>query len=190
MKNSKCIRILLLILVLLPLQVWAGFKPASPIKIYVTAEKNADGYTEQGVQDSVKDLRDSIRKKTDWWRQVDKPEDAQIVLEIQSREYAPNVSMQSNWNPATYRTELVSISEYRIFSELIAGTYSLPMKGISINSSASLGTWRRAAGDLLYVTEQWVKSNYDQLISNTLKGAADPVPSVSTDPVPTSPVEN
>ena len=107
MKKRMQTLLFFLVIALFPHHVRADFRPATPIKIFVTVQpqtpnvhltSETSSYIDPNLSESLAHLQNSIRSKKDWWTLVDKPEDAQTLLTLQTRIFTANVDRGAKYS--------------------------------------------------------------------------------------------
>jgi len=132
-----------------PAHAAASAGPA-PVRIYVFATPPAAESTpteeEQGLQDSVRDLEELLRKKKGFVVAASADE-AQVVVEIFNRE--ERNAAQGGFGGASFTKFRETIVRVRVK----AGTDQSELKGVG------QGSWGSAAKDLVERLQKWVKNH-------------------------------
>ncbi len=156
------------------------FRPPAPLKVYCVAQESEEGFRKPGVEDSARDIQESLKKKKDWFIPVASREEAEIVLEVFDRFEEPSGRVKSEWQEysKTYKTE--EMDDYVVKAELIIGNYSQELVGKSQEEWA-YGLWRMAAGNLVSQLEKFIETNYEKIRSGNLQTTPPKSKSVAAD---------
>ena len=156
------------------------FRPPVPLKVYCVAHESEEGFRNPGVEDSARDIQESLKKKKDWFISVATREEAEIVLEVFDRFEEPSGRVKSEWQEysKTYKTE--EMDDYVVKAGLIIGNYSQEIVGKSQEEWA-YGLWRMAAGNLVSQLMKFVETNYEKIRSGNLQSTPPKSKSVATD---------
>lgn len=130
------------------------------ISVYVTSVGASDGMTDPNKenQDTVKDLRDSLKGKKNVVP-IDKRDEATIVLVVQSREKA-----QITASPMGAILGSGPSRDCTVRVKFIYKTTESELSGSAAGGTMSSGgAWSKAAGKVAKQVEQWIEANKDQV---------------------------
>ena len=143
------------------------------VNVYVQA--GSGGFAANGANDTALDLRKALLGKNRTLRVVESPEQADLVVRIDSsndRKETGSVSTYANQSKdgksgsaTTYANEKTI---HVLHGTLIAGEFQMPLQDESALS------WRLAASDMASDVDHWAKENHDKLMEKRLSnhGAA------------------
>lgn len=126
----------------------------TPVTIYVTTPAQEQGFTDPSKErlDSLKDLRDKIRKAKKLLTLVESPEEATIILELLDREQqwkrtTAGVLFGTPWGHQRKR----------------AITVRLRVGEFSSDFTSEKAKYSQAAGDVVNQIQRWVVANQAKL---------------------------
>jgi hypothetical protein len=116
-------------------------KPETPFAIRVFTAQ-----TDTPTQDSTGDVRRAVEKKPDWFRLVENEADADIVLELVSRDFSQDKALVVRGRLTT-----ANLSGAPIVGQCIPGVFDIG------------GPWKSAAGDMVKRVQNFARESYDEL---------------------------
>lgn len=121
-----------------------------PVPVFVTSVGAANGFTDPNKdnQDTMKDLRDSIKGKKSLTL-VDRREDAAIVLTVMNREKAQTTA-------SVFGAARDCIVRIKFIFKDFETEMSASAQGGTVSSG---GAWGKAAGKVAKQVEEWVVAN-------------------------------
>jgi len=161
---------------LAPMAVAATQKqPAAAAKVFVFAKGDTSGFVDKNsreLSDSVKDVQQQLRKKKNWLALVDSKEQAHIVLEVLARGLVPTGAVETtsqgyvseDGKYASGSTKTQERHDYVLTTVMRVGKYENQMVG-RVSDQYLMGIWKAAADQVADELEDWVKKNYDRLMS-------------------------
>lgn len=127
------------------------------IRVFVTSIGAAGGFTDPNKdnQDTMKDLRDSLRHYNKDLALVDVPDEATIVLTVMNREKA---QVTAGFLGAPARDCIVRVKfSFKAFETEMSGS----AQGGTLTSG---GAWSKAAGKVAKQIDQWITANRAKLL--------------------------
>jgi hypothetical protein len=153
----------------------ADDKPAQKAKVFVFAQKDASGFTDERTQEleaTVKDVREAIIKKKNGFVQlVEAKEQANIVVEITERklvERAGQLSTSTTYSKdgraASSTTTQTKEHDVVLKAVMHVGDYTNQLTGQCDLGYMFGGAYRQAAKNLVGSLETWIKHNDTRLL--------------------------
>lgn len=144
------------------------------VNVYVQA--GSGGFAANGANDTALDLRKALLGKSRTLRVVESPEQADLVVRIDSRNdrketgsvstYASQSKDGKSGSATTYANEKTI---HVLHGTLIAGEFQMPLQ------SEDALSWRFAASNMADDVDHWAKENHDKLMEKRLS-ARDTAP--------------
>lgn len=116
-------------------------KPDTPFVIHVFTVQ-----TDKDTVDSTNDVRRAVEKKADWFQLAENEKDADIVLEIISRDFSQDKALIVRGRLTT-----ANIESAAIIGQCIPGILDVT------------GPWKSAAGDMVKRVQNFARETYDEL---------------------------
>ena len=125
-------------------------KPETPFAIRVFTVQ-----TDKPTIDSTSDVRRAVEKKGDWFRLVESEEEADIVLELVSRDFSQDKALVVRGRLST-----ANLKSAAIVGQCIPGVLDIG------------GPWKSAAGDMVKRVQNFARESYDELAQAQKKAKA------------------
>ncbi len=159
--------------------------PLKRIKVYVTIAASKSEFVDTKANEreqAARDLRESIAKKRkDWLEVVDRPEEADIRLEVVDR-FMKDTGETETTTTATASTNKEGDSSYGtasttsrqkyayvLVTRLMVGEHTEELSGAIGESYMFGGPWRTTANQVTDQTEKFARNNYDTLLKRRSK---------------------
>jgi tetratricopeptide (TPR) repeat protein len=138
--------------VLCALPAWAATKPDKPLTVFVApspdiAGSPRDDKTQKEVSDSVRDLKNALQKRKDWFRPVEDRAEAEMTIEVVKRDYEKGHGF-------VIQAKMGLLDMYDVD---IVGQGGLDQYDFTI--------WRTAAADIVTRVEAYYTKNFNELQS-------------------------
>ena len=152
-------------------------RPSVKVKVFAELAEAPGGFVNPDLKDSLKDVREAIKKKKDWLEQVEAADLADLVVTINDRRIVPTGEYESSSSASTDKSGKYAsgtartreIKNYTVSGSLKIGEYVQDVEGVCRDTYAFGGLWRTAAGDVASQVEKFAKTNYGQIMANKAK---------------------